>query len=428
VTLAPESALARTQRSLKRIEALDGQLRSCVVVRYDAAAEAARVDASRRGGALAGWTVAVKDNIDVAGTVRSDGVGPPHPPPAAADSVAVGRLRAAGAVVVAKTNLEQLSFGATTQNPTWGRCRNPWDRSRIPGGSSGGSAVAVAASLVDASLGTDTGGSLRNPASFCGVCALRPTHGLVPMTGVTPLSPSMDVIGPIARRVVDLRRLLTVLVDVTDEAVAQSLPGLAVGVPSAYFLDELDQNVARGFDALLALFCGCGARLSPVRLARVADVPDAMATLQNAEAARSLRAYWDDPRLSDGVRERLDLGRAVTDQQYELASRIADAWRRTVREAFETVSVIVTPATPFVAPRIGADNLIVLSRQINRFTGCWSLARTPALGLPLPLSSDGLPVGGQLVAPELADWRLLAIGEAIQSVSDWHERLPCAPQ
>ena len=369
-----------------------------------------------RDGPLSGWAIAVKDNMDVAGTIRTDGLGPPHPAPAAGDGVAVARLRAAGAAIVAKTNLEQLSFGATTQNPTWGACLNPWDHQRIPGGSSGGSAVAVAARLVDAALGTDTGGSLRNPAAFCGVSALRPTHGLVPMTGITPLSPSLDVVGPMARRVADLSSLLDALAGGAREQV--QLDGLAVGVPDAYFCDDLDADVARGFDALLGLLRAAGARLRSVSVAGVEDVPDAQSVLLNAEAAVSLRAYWDDSRLSDGIRERLELGRRAGDLTH--ASRTAKAWRQTVARAFATVDMIITPATPFVAPLRADDNLVRLSRRINRTTGVWSLIGGPAL--VLPLSRHGLPVGGQVVGPPGADRRLLAIGEAIQAISDWHER------
>ncbi|MFB9831417.1 amidase [Actinoallomurus acaciae] len=423
------TARARVAHSLAMIEHLDDRLRACTWVHTEAGEEAARIDRAPDPGPLAGWTVAVKDNMDVAGTIRSDGLGPPHRPPADRDSESVRRLRAAGAVIVAKTNLEQLSFGATTQNPTWGSCRNPWDRSRIPGGSSGGSAVAVAAGLVDAALGTDTGGSLRNPASFCGVGTLRPSHGLVPVDGVTPLSPSLDVVGPMARRVTDLRRLLAALTGLPALAAEEprdglTLDGLTVGVPATYFLDDLEPDVARGFEDVLLLLRGHGARLRTVTLPGVADVPDAMSALQNAEAARTLRDYWDDPRLTNGIRDRMLLGRSVTAEEERLASRVTDAWRQTVNSTFEQVTAVITPATPFTAPPVAAGDLVALSRRINRFTGCWSPAGTPALGLPVTPADNGLPVGAQLIGAVGSDWRLLAIGAAIQAVSGWHEPTP----
>jgi aspartyl-tRNA(Asn)/glutamyl-tRNA(Gln) amidotransferase subunit A len=419
------SAVERTRASLARIAAHDGALRSCLLVRGEAAlAEAAEVDARDEPGAPAGWTLAVKDNTDVAGTVTTDGLGPPHPAPAAADATAVRRLRAAGAVVVAKANLEQLSFGATTQNPDFGACRNPWDTTRIPGGSSGGSAVAVAAGLVDAALGTDTGGSLRNPAAFCGVCALRPTHGLVPVAGVTPLSPSLDVVGPIARDVATLAELMDVLAPSAVAAPERSLRGRRVAVPEPYFLDDLEPGVAAAFDALLDVLVAAGARVRRVALRGVPDVADAMAALQNAEAARSLRAYWDDPRVSDGIRERIELGRTRTDAQLAAAERVADTWRATVAAAWIDADVLLTPGTPFTAPRAEATDLVALSRAINRTTYVWPLNGVPALVLPLAPGADDLPTSAQLIAPPGADRALLAVGAALQAVTDWHARTP----
>ena len=419
-----ESARARAESSHARISALDPQLRSCIGVREESISEAALIDAGVSRGSLAGWTIGIKDNFDVAGTPRSDGLGPPLPRAAEEDSEAVRRLRAAGAVIVAKTNLEELSFGATTQNRAWGRCRNPWDLTRIPGGSSGGSAVAVAAGLVDAALGTDTGGSLRNPAALCGISALRPTHGWISRRGVTPLSPSMDVVGPMARSVTELRPLLAALTNKGEVPGSSTLSALAVGVHGDYFAEDIDDQVAGSFDALLGLLHSVGARLVNVAFSRVPEVAEAMATLQNAEAAQSLMSYWDDPRVSEGIRERLNIGRSATRRQLEAASQTAESWRVEVADAFEHVDVIVTPATPFVAPPIQNENIVRLSRQINKFTGCWSLAGMPALVVPLQLSANRLPVGGQLIGRKGSDWQLLGICEAIQAASGWHEATP----
>jgi aspartyl-tRNA(Asn)/glutamyl-tRNA(Gln) amidotransferase subunit A len=421
--IAPaESAVSKTSRSLRRIAALDGELRSCILVREAALGEAAAIDTG--SGALGGMSIAVKDNMDVAGTVRTDGLGPPHPDPAPEDCAAVRRIRRAGGVIVAKTNLEQVSFGATTQNPTWGSCRNPWDTSRIPGGSSGETAVAVAAGFADVGLGTDTGGSLRNPASFCGVSSLRPTHGLVPVEGVTPLSPSLDVVGPVAYAVADLRRVLAVLAGGLDASADRPLAAITVGVPEAYFLDDLEPDVAAAFDELLGLFRREGTRVEPLAFPNMVDVAEATAVLLNAEAAQSLGAYWDDSRLAEGIRERLELGRAATARSLAAAARIAKRWREAVEAAFTQVTVLATPTTPFVAPRVTAENLVALSRRINRLTGCWSLVGAPVLSIPLERPRDGLPVGGQLVAGRGCDSSLLAVGEAVQSVSDWHRRRP----
>ncbi|WP_053202928.1 amidase [Jiangella muralis] len=383
-------------------------------------------DGSAEGSSpVAGWTVAVKDNMDVSGTVRTDGLSGPHPPAATEDAEVVRRLRAAGARIVAKANLEELSFGATTQNDAWGACRNPWDRGRIPGGSSGGSAVAVAAGLVRVAVGTDTGGSLRNPAAFCGVTTLRPSHGLVPTLGVTPLSPSMDVVGPMARSAAEVRAALDVMAGAAPRPRPRSLAELTVGVPEHYFLDDLEPEVAEGFRDLLGLLSAEGARIVSVTgLRDVERVHEAMAALQNSEAVRHLQPYWHDSRVSAGIRGRIEAGRGVTTEEIENALAVAFAWRGQVDSVLDDVDVVAVPATPFVAPVADQGDLTLVSRRINRFTGCWSLTGLPVLGLPVSPSSAGLPVGAQLVGRRGADWALLAAGEAIQAVSDWHGRRP----
>ncbi|MEU5942882.1 amidase [Micromonospora sp. NPDC047548] len=381
--------------------------------------------AAEKKGPMAGWTVAVKDNIDVAGTVRTDGLRGPHPPAAVTDAEVVRRLRAAGARIVAKANLEEISFGATTQNDTWGGCRNPWDPDRIPGGSSGGSAVAVAAGLVRLAIGTDTGGSLRNPAAFCGVTTLRPSHGLVPTLGVTPLSPSMDVVGPLARSAAEARVALEVMAGTGSRPLPpRDLSSLTVAVPEQYFLDDLEPAVAAGFRDLLDLLGAHGAKVRRVALRDVDRVHQAMASLQNSEAIRHLRPYWHDARVSAGIMGRIEAGRRVTTEEIENALAVAFAWRARVDEMLAEADVIAVPATPFVAPVAGDGDLTLVSRRINQLTGCWSLTGLPVLGLPVSPSPAGLPVGAQLVGRRGADRALLVVGEAVQAVSDWHRRRP----
>lgn len=390
---------------------LDDHLRAYIHVCEGAASEP---------GPLHGWTIAVKDNMDVAGTVRTDGLPPPHPPPAAGDAEPVRRLRAAGAAIVAKTNLEELSFGATTQNAWWGRCRNPWDPSRLPGGSSGGSAVAVAAGMVDAALGTDTGGSVRNPAAFCGVSALRPSMGWVPTDGVTPLSPRFDVVGPMARRAEELRALLAVLARRRPPE-RRALEELSVGVPQAFFYDDLNPAVAAGCQAVIDEL-GTAARR--VDLPGAAGTPDALAILLNAEAAAIHADRIEDERIDPQVRDRLALGARATAAERAAARRHADRWERAVAAAFEDVDVLLVPTTPMPAPAIDGTHMVAVSRRINHLNAAWSLARLPALALPCGSDSDGLPVSAQLVGPPGGDWTLLDAGAAIQERTDWHQRRP----
>ncbi|XAY04353.1 2-amino-5-chloromuconic acid deaminase [Paraconexibacter sp. AEG42_29] len=403
------------------IAARDVELRACTHVPADAARSAALAEGGcRRRGGLRGWTVAVKDNTDVMGTVRTDGLPPPHPAVAGHDAEAVRRLRSAGAVVVAKANLEELSFAATTQNRTFGSCRNPWDTGRIPGGSSGGSAVAVAAGYVDLALGTDTGGSIRNPAAFCGVSGLRPSRGTVPIGGVTPLAPSFDVVGPIARTAAELRVAFAVVAGTgppPEPVAAGLLAGLRVGVPRAFFFDDLQPAVAAGVDAVLAALRGAGAALVAVDLPGAADTGAALAVLLNGEAAQLHGAALEDPRIDEQIKERLRLGLATTTAAREGAAAIAERWRAVVDSALADVELLLVPTVPTVAPVVAGASMVEVSRRVNRNTAPWSLALLPALSLPCPVPAGALPVGVQLVGRAGADTHLLDAGAALQAIT-----------
>jgi aspartyl-tRNA(Asn)/glutamyl-tRNA(Gln) amidotransferase subunit A len=425
---APRDPVAAVEASLAAIARHDDRLRACIHVRAAPARTEARALAAAgpAGRPLYGWTVAVKDNTDVAGTVRTDGLPGPHPPAATRDAEAVRRLRAAGAIVVAKANLEELSFAATTQNRTWGRCRNPWDPERIPGGSSGGSAVAVASGFTDLALGTDTGGSIRNPASLCGITGLRPSHGAVPSAGVTPLSPDFDVVGPLARSAAELRVAFAALAGAPppEPVPAGGLAGVRVGVPDAFFFDDLDPAVAAGVDGLLGALRAAGAILRPVALPGAERTPPALAVLLNGSAARIHRAALDDPRVDEQIKERLRLGVACSAADRDGARVVSDRWRATLAAAFAQVDVLVVPATPAPAPLIGGGSMVVVSRGVNRNNAAWSLAGVPALALPCAPGPQGLPVGAQLVAPAGSDAALLTYGAVLQAGTDWHRARP----
>jgi aspartyl-tRNA(Asn)/glutamyl-tRNA(Gln) amidotransferase subunit A len=424
----PRDPVAAVEASLAAIARHDGRLRACIHVRAAPAREEARALAAAgpAGRPLYGWTVAVKDNTDVAGTVRTDGLPGPHPPAAAHDAEAVRRLRAAGAIVVAKANLEELSFAATTQNRTWGRCRNPWDPGRIPGGSSGGSAVAAAAGFVDLALGTDTGGSIRNPASLCGVSGLRPSPGAVPVDGVTPLSPDFDVVGPLARSAAELRVAFAVLAGAPPPGPvpADGLAGVRVGLPEAFFFDDLDPAVAAGIDGLVDALRAAGAAPRPVTLPGAEQTPQALAVLLNGAAARIHRAALDDPRVDAQIKERLRLGASYDAADREGAQGVADRWRAALATAFTEVDLLLVPATPAPAPLIGSGSMVAVSRGVNRNNAAWSLARVPALALPCAPGPPGLPVGAQLVAPAGRDAALLTYGAVLQAGTDWHRARP----
>jgi aspartyl-tRNA(Asn)/glutamyl-tRNA(Gln) amidotransferase subunit A len=415
----------RVLRSREAIERLDPLLNACISTRFDAAwAEAEELERGAVRGPMHGWTVVVKDNMDVAGTVRTDGLRPPHPAPAARDAAGVGRLRDAGAIVLAKANLEELSFGATTQNAYWGRCRNPWDTARVPGGSSGGCAVAVAVGMADIALGTDTGGSVRNPAALCGVTALRPSAGAVPCGGVTPLSPSYDTVGPFARNAEQLRVAMEVLSGRALSTAPGDLRCLRVGVPSAFFFDGLDADVAQGCDELLAMLAAAGAQVRRVELPGASEARAAGSVLMTAEAAELNRSLRDDSRIDAQVRDRLSLGAGASANEHAAARAVALRWTADVLHALEQVDVLMSPAVPLVAPTIDGTHLDDMSRRISRCSIPWSLARVPALALPL--HARDLPVGAQLVGAPGRDALLVGVAEAIQACTDWHLREPPA--
>ncbi len=411
------------EESLAAIDALDGDLRACIHVRRaEALAEERELGPS--AGPLRGWTIGVKDNMDVAGTVRTDGLRPPHHPAATADSEAVRRLRAAGAVIVAKTNVEELSFGATTQNEWWGRCRNPWDRERIPGGSSGGSAVAVAAGFTTAALGTDTGGSLRNPAALCGVSALRTTHGLIPFDGVTSLSPDFDVVGPIARTAAELAVVLDALVPGEPPAGQATLAGARIGIPDEFFYDDLHPDVAAGAEAVIAELTAAGARVQPVHLDGAAAAREALGVLLNAQAADLHPQWLEDDRVAAMIRDRIALGRDTSERERGAAAAVATSWRATVGRSLGEVDALMAPTTPMPAPLIDDEHMVAVSKRINRLNAPWSLAGLPAVTIPAPIGGVGLPVGVQFVGQPLADRRLLEVTQELQQVTDWHARRP----
>ena len=292
------AARAAIARSLERIDELDPDLRACTqVLRHAVGGD----------GPLTGLTVGVKDNMDVAGTPRTDGLRPPHPPPAVVDAEAVRRLRRAGAAIVAKTNLEELSFGATTQNAYCGRCRNPHDRGRLPGGSSGGSAVAVASGMVDVALGSDTGGSLRNPASLCGVYGLRTSYGLVPASGMTTLAPDFDVVGPMARDLDTLARALEVLAHVRRPAPARA--PAAPRHPARVLLRGPAPGRRRGRRGVRRRAARSRRRARRHRSPRRrAHASSSQSVLMNRQAADEHPEWFEDDRVDARVRERLELG------------------------------------------------------------------------------------------------------------------------
>lgn len=395
------------------------------LVHLDAEALAAD-DVPAGGGPLAGRPLAVKENIAVHGapwvcgsaTRRSE-------PPAARDAEAVRRLRAAGARIVATTNMDEFAMGASTESSTWGPTRNPWDPDRSPGGSSGGSAAAVAAYGVLA-LGTDTGGSIREPASQCGVVGVKPSHGVVPLDGVVPFAPSLDTVGPLAQTVEDAALLHDVIGGHGNMmrsaagvgAFAPALSDVTVGVIAQMSGDRNGDDVRHGFGLAHAALADRGAALREVSLARTGEALQTYFALSSVEALMVLESHASIGDLGEEAMHRLRIGRSLYDtDEWRDAVAVREMVAHDLATCFETCDVLVCPTMPLVAPplgRTGVDDPLAIPRT-DWWTVEANLAGVPALSMPCGLGPQtGLPVGLQLIAPHGRDARLYRVAASLE--------------
>ena len=447
------------RESLSRIETENARLNAFTLVARDSALERAReVDRDGGDGPLRGVPVAVKDNICVRGmptTAASrilEGYRPPY------DATVVSRLLAAGAVLVGKTNCDEFAMGSSTENSAWGVSRNPWDVERTPGGSSGGSAVAVAAGCVPVALGSDTGGSIRQPAAFCGLVGLKPTYGRVSRYGLLAFGSSLDQIGPLTRNVRDAAIVLNVIAgpDPADSTSADVPPsdftasldgrveGLRLGVPRHLLGEGVDAEVRALFDAAIERLRAEGASVHDVELPHARYAIPVYYLVATAEASSNLARYdgvrygFRSPRsdtlrhmytrtrdegFGPEVKRRIMLGTYVLsagyyDAYYLKAQQVRTLIRRDYDEAFAHVDVVVMPTTPTPAFRLGEkvdDPLQMYLADV--FTVSANLSGLPALSIPCGLTATGLPVGLQLTGRMFDENTLLRLGEAHQRLS-----------
>jgi aspartyl-tRNA(Asn)/glutamyl-tRNA(Gln) amidotransferase subunit A len=413
--------------ALGRIRALDGQLNTFISVRSEEALREA--EAAQRGsgrGPLWGVPLAIKDVLDVAGSVTTAGSRILADNVAEGDAEAVARLRRAGAIVVGKTNTHEFAYGPTTTSPHFGRACNPWSLDRVCGGSSGGSGGAVAAGLVPAAIGTDTAGSIRIPAAFCGVTGLRPSTGLVPTRGMVPLSWSVDTVGPMATTAEDCALLLGVLAghDVQPETHGE----LSVGVVEALFEGAIEPGVAAAVREAVEALRGAGVRTRSVELPHLDRAAVVQQALQFPEAA-SIHLEWLRTRLADygaDVRGRLLAGLFVPATAYVTALRVRGVIGAGFDAAAAPFDCLVAPTLPSVAPVFGRSDRLAenLFRQgLLRCTAPWSLVGWPVVSVPCGFA-DGLPVGLSLIGRRFRDADALRVAALFQRVTDWHERRP----
>ena len=351
------------------------------------------------------------------------------------DAPAVRRLRRAGAIIIGKTNLHEVALGVTSANEHFGPVRNPWDTTRVAGGSSGGSAVAVAAGLGPLSVGSDTRGSIRIPAACCGITGLKPTRGLVSTADVIPLSPTLDHLGPMARSAADCALLLGAMAGlpsgVRHRSTGRKARNLRVGV-SEYHLRDLDAQVQRAIDSALRELGRLGCRLKPVAAKDFEGVQEASVMISSSEAVA-----YHDPMLTAQpetygplVRARLEGGYQRTALEYLRAMASRERVAGLFERLFADADCLVGATLPALPPRIGDQVVQINGREANvvdsftRLNSPQNMAGVPAMSLPCGFSDGSLPVGLQLIAPLGGDETLLSLGVAYQRETDWHRRQP----
>ena len=449
------SALELTEACLRRIDAYNPSLNAFVAVAREQAIETARqLDAERRRGGsrgpLHGIPVALKDNIDTAG-IRTTGASTLFKDRVPAeDAHVVARLKQAGAIVLGKLNLHEFALGGTSAVTHFGPVRNPWARDHHPGGSSGGNAAAMAADLCLASLGTDTGGSIRIPASYCSVVGLKPTAGRVSNHGVIPNSWTFDTVGPMCKTVQDAALVLAAIAGyderdptsmsapVADYAAALRLrtSKMRIGIPRAPFYDNVDPEVARAVDAALAVLREIVGEMKDVQL----PPSPGLGAVSNAEIY-AYHAPWvtKTPELYQEATRRIVLGGAKsTADAYIHGLRRVELARRDIVKAFAVTDLVVMPTTTGVTsliPRPGSPPPTGPAPAGTpaaggggapgfRNTSYFSYFGLPAISVPCGFTAAGLPIGLQIAGPPFAEAAMLALAHAYEQATDWHKRRP----
>lgn len=461
------TSVAATQAMLDRIVALDNELKSYLTITDELALEQAAAADRRRAqgedGALLGVPIAVKDIICVAGAPTTagskilDGFIPPY------DAFVVQKLKEAGAVILGKTNTDEFAMGSSTENSAYFTTRNPWDLARVPGGSSGGSAAAVAAGLAYGALGTDTGGSVRQPASFCGVVGLRPTYGRISRWGVVAFASSLDQVGTFGRTVADATALFQAIagydrrdstslnVPVPDYAAALTgdIRGLRVGVPAEYFVSGIEPEVETAVRAAIAKLEELGAEIHPITLPHTRYALPVYYLIAPAEASANLGRYDGvryGPRVAGAdmidtvkktralfgpeVKRRIMLGTYALsagyyDAYYGRALKVRTLIKQDFLNAFAQVDVIACPTSPTTAFKIGERTDDPISMYLaDIFTLSVNLSASCGLSVPCGFDSKGLPIGLQLIGNALQEATILNAAYAYEQATGWHKEKP----
>jgi aspartyl-tRNA(Asn)/glutamyl-tRNA(Gln) amidotransferase subunit A len=445
------SPVELTEFCLARIEALQSRINAFITVTGELALKQAKqaereiVHGGYRG-LLHGIPVSLKDLFYTKGIRTTAGSKILRNFVPAANAVAVDRLYNAGAILIGKTNLHEFAYGATSINPHYGPVRNPWDPSRMAGGSSGGSAASVVAGFALASVGTDTGGSIRIPSAACGCVGLKPSYGRVPLDGVIPLAPSLDHAGPITRCVADAAVLLGVLAGTArphpGRTAVPSLPslrqlrkgirGLRVGIPTRFFFDHVQGPIKQAVGKAIAELEGLGAAVRDISLVGLDETADLAGEITAGEAL-AYHSKWLVQRPEDygsDVRSRLEAGRIQSSLTYLKAQERRRLYKGRLVEVLEKVDVLVSPTIPVVAPLIEDQIIRIGSSQedvrlaLLRLTRPGNLSGLPSVSVPCGFSSEGLPIGLQIMGREFDEATVLQAAYAYEQATPWHQRMP----
>ena len=436
------SPVELTRRGLADIEKLNPILNAFITVNAEQALDAARQAEAEimRGewrGPLHGIPIGLKDLIDIAGFPTTAASAVLKNRVALEDAEVVRRLKAAGAVILGKQNLHEFAYGGSSLISYFGAVRNPWDHTRISGGSSGGSAAAVATGLGYAAIGTDTAGSIREPAALCGIVGLKPTYGRVSTRGVIPLSQSLDHVGPLARTASDCAVILQAIAEADPGDAGKSRPPdfisdmqekstLRVGVPRAFFFENLDPEVAAAMDEALAVVQGVAKEMREISLPVSTDrtLPMVEVFTYHAQFVETTPELYQPETL-----RRIQAGSAIAWSDYTRSLRELKAARREIGRIFDTVDVLVTPTTPFPAPAIGLlqQNPDLLRPQellLLRNTRPFNVWGLPAISVPCGFTRAGLPIGLQIAGPHWREDGVLQLAYAYEHATAWHKRSP----
>ena len=423
-----ETAVARVEASLRAIEETQPRLNAFTsVLADDALARARELDERAPVGPLHGLPVVVKDLFDVAGVPTTGCCGAYEGRVATEDSDVVAALRAAGAVIVAKTNQHELGGGATGLVSACGPVWNPWGEGRIAGGSSSGSAAAVAAGVVTLAIGSDTGGSIRMPSAFCGITGLKPTHGRVSLRGALPMSPGYDTAGPMAQNAAQCAAAFRILTagDLVPSRPARGVAGLRIGLPAPFFRSLHPETRAATENAAVTLE-KLGAVVEPL------DGPGIDEEWKGfhhvwADLAHLHASIVGDERISPGLTSLINFGLHLTGTEYAASMARARAMRQDFEAAFRRVDALLAPCTPYPAPRATDDEVPVQGGVLDvhrgspsRLTVPVNEAGLPAVAFPVGLSSEGLPLGAQLIGSPYDEETLLAVVEVFQGATAHH--------